>query len=360
MPKKLKKILIDRVDFVDKGSNPESHIMLVKRDKDALPSTKLGFFSGLSKKISQFSDTLHTYQARSRWWNIQSALDDTTREILFSQEENKSDLLSKVLTDFTSEAESALEDLANLNRDDFYYRCAGELSQFEKILENASKEEDFKKALDVFHKKENTELKSNGGEDGMPTLQELIDSLPEEQKKQVNEEITKRDSDISKLQDEVENLKKSTEPKKEDVTKGMSDEVKAKFEDLQKRADEAEKIAKTEREARRMSEFSKKAESYQNVEKVETIAKVLKDSFDVSEDFGKSVESLIKTANERLSTGEIFKSKGSDSTDPVDSFSKVESLAIKKMEIDTTLTKEKAIAKVLDENPNLYNESIEN
>lgn len=158
---------------------------------------------------------------------------------------------------------------------------------------------------------------------------------------------------------EPEPVVKSEDPQIQAAFKAMEDRV-AKAE---KEAAEAQKASEVEKALRQEREYVAKAEEHLNYIPEDTIelGKVLKSLNDVSADLGTKVFDILKKVNEGLSQSEAFKSQGTPGTNMAGTNTadqRLRSLAEKKAaESDGKLTVAKAYQLVLDENPDLYEQS---
>src|SRR5690606_12512591 len=288
---KLKNLLIDRVDLVDKGANPEARIVLFKRDDSA------GESGGVATESSKERNLL-----KSAW-----------------------ELIAKHLG-FSDEKKSIGEYVVDI---DVRPKING---------------------ADITKSDEGGDVKMP---EQTANLDELLKGVDEKIREAVKAALAKRDEELEALRRRVDELSKKGEDKSDDINKAdLPEPVRKRLEDLEKRAKEAEEIAKAEREARIKAEIRKRAENYANVAKADDIADVIYKAQSVSAEFAEKLEAILKAANERIEKGALFKELGtsaSASDDPVAEFAQ---LVQKRMEADK-ITYYEAARKVAPERPDL-------
>lgn len=197
---------------------------------------------------------------------------------------------------------------------------------------------------------------------------EVLKGLPQE----VQDEITnlqKQAGQVDDLQKQIDNLKDELKKSKEegnggedqgeqeDLFKGMTPAQRAFFEKQQERVEAAEKLAKAEKEARLAKEFIQKASTYDGLNiKAEEFGPVLKAASEAmdAETFSK-LDEVLKSASETAKSGELFKEVGDNGEGTMGSaWQEVEKKAAELRKEDTSLSKEAAETRVLEENPDLY------
>lgn len=140
----------------------------------------------------------------------------------------------------------------------------------------------------------------------------------------------------------------------EDLLKSLPESIRKRLEDAERRAEEAESIAKAEREARVRREFLEKARGYRALPvKAEEFARVLKGLFEKAPEEAKEIESLLQAADEALQKSALFREMGRSGGGAPSAWGQIESLARERLG-KGGLTKEQAIAQVLQERPELY------
>lgn len=194
---------------------------------------------------------------------------------------------------------------------------------------------------------------------------EVMEKLSEE-----NEELAEViKDDREQLQSRVEELEKEVkesdssdeEEGEEEIDKSqLSEEVREKLEKLENKAEINEEMAKKEREKRLKEEFTKKAQKFDEIGDTDKIYNVLRKASEITEkdedsDFYSDIVSLFKTAQKRISQGDLFKQSGDSGEEIDDAEGELEKRANKLKEQDNDIdTLEKAKSKVLEDNPDLY------
>jgi len=212
-----------------------------------------------------------------------------------------------------------------------------------------------------------TEKGSDGDmADTKQDLEKVMESLDDDARALVRGELQKRDEKIASLEKRVAELEKkgtkgeNTE-KDGDIQKAdLPEEIRKRFEDLERRAKEAEEVAKAEREARIKAEIRKRAEGYAKVGPVDELADLMYKAQDVSKEFAEKLESVLKTAHERIEKGALFGEIGGPGGDAPDTaWGKIERLADEIQKADAKLTRAEAITKAIEANPELEHEYAE-
>ena len=125
------------------------------------------------------------------------------------------------------------------------------------------------------------------------------------------------------------------------------------------RAEEAEQIAKAERDIRLHREYVEKARSFRNLpvnpEEFGPVLKALEETLTAEQ--VEMVTKALKTANDTVANAGFFGEVGKRGIDGYESISKAEGLAVEKAK-EEGITKEEALSKIYDENPDLYDEYV--
>ena len=198
-----------------------------------------------------------------------------------------------------------------------------------------------------------------------PEHAEIIQAELAKAKTEVPEEIAKELSDTkveletikAELEKFKEEAKKSKEPAQEEnfeeVLKSLDPAVQKVFKSLQAQKEAAEQIAKQLKEQKEEEEAIAKAKDLKALPVEEDkLVQVVKD---ISDD----VYEILKSAAKVLEESEIFEEvgKGKGGTGSTDAWSKIEKKADEIAKRDS-ITKEKAISVVINENPELYKEYL--
>lgn len=172
----------------------------------------------------------------------------------------------------------------------------------------------------------------------------------------VTVEVTKAKEDLATVTAELETVNKSKEkviPSEEDVLKGLDPAVQEIFKSMKAKQLAAEEIAKGLEAQKLHDEAVVKAKELKNLPLEEAkMVEVVKSASD-------EVYEVLKSANKALEDAGVFKSVGSDKdTDAVgDAWEKIN----KKAEVIAAaenVTIQKAIAKVVKDEPDLYKEYL--
>ena len=131
--------------------------------------------------------------------------------------------------------------------------------------------------------------------------------------------------------------------------------------DANRRATEAEQIAKSERSIRENQEYVAKARAYTNLPvSAEEFGPVLKRLNEVlEEDELGIVEKVLNAANERVASGGAFSEIGKRGIDGYEAVSKLDAEAKALVEKNSDLSIEQARERVLEQDPSLYDEFLQ-
>lgn len=131
-------------------------------------------------------------------------------------------------------------------------------------------------------------------------------------------------------------------------------------EEAVKKAEELEKVLKAEREERLRKEYIAKAAGFKHLPvKPEEFGLVLKGLAEKAPEEYSKVEGLLKVVDEALGQGKLFSELGRSGEGAGGSaWAKIEKAASEIVQKDGKLTREQAVAKVLDEHPELYEEYL--
>lgn len=140
-------------------------------------------------------------------------------------------------------------------------------------------------------------------------------------------------------------------------------EMRAIIEALWKQAEKAETLAKelkAEKQLRIKKEFEEKAAQFDNLPiTTEELGHILRVFSEKAKEEYEKLERLLMAVNEALEQSALFKEVGSSHFSVGgDAWSKVEKMAESLIQKEQGLTKEKAIAKIFEMNPKLYEEYL--
>ena len=140
-------------------------------------------------------------------------------------------------------------------------------------------------------------------------------------------------------------------------------EQRAIIEALWKQAERSEMLAKElreEKQRRIKKEFEERAREFENLPiSAEELGQILQVFHAKAKDEFEKIEGLLRAVNEALGQSELFKEMGSSFNGPAGgAWSKVEKMAESLIQKDVSLTKEKAVALVLERNPDLYKQYL--
>lgn len=313
MPKKLKDLLINRVDLVDKGDNPEANITLFKRDDSDGGGDDVNSDIFLSASNSGVEKLFNVFKN------------------LFYKEGVKDSMPKFDVKGFAKEhADEKLLDRVNKLSDDQVQKIA---SAMEAI------DEDNRSSLVLGYEVDKREQEA------------LIESLKKEE--ETEEEKARR----LKMEEEEEEKRKANKSIPDDVLKSLSPEVRAIVEKSQQDAKEANELAKKLQMEKLEGEYIAKAKAFDAVvTQPDKVGPILKRIADVSKEDYEVIEAVLKAANEAVSKNNVIMKEfgASGEQGGGDVWTQIERKADDLMKSDNALTKETAIAKVMDSDPVLY------
>lgn len=126
------------------------------------------------------------------------------------------------------------------------------------------------------------------------------------------------------------------------------------------KAAELEETLRLEKEEKSKKEFISKALEFDSLNvKAEELGLVLKSISEKAPEGFEKIMTILKSANEAIKQGGLFKEVGTNGTNSENTaWGKIESMAKTMVQKDVNMTQAQAIAKVLNQNPELYNEYL--
>lgn len=309
MPIKLKNLLIDRVDLVGKGDNPEAHIALFKRkpeEEEEEPTWVTKIIDAISKRNRKEGDG-----------NI---MFDFQKFVADLKDQDLETRVSALPADTQKTIGEAVEKTAEESR------TAAVLKDLVEKAEMAGEADRLKARI--------AELE-----------QQLADA-----KKAAPENPPKEEEDEEEDDDNMN-----------DVMKGLPPAIQKLLKDAEDRAAAAETLVKQAQDAQELAKFETVAKSLGTVITAPTkIAPVLKSISEHSAQDYAVIEAVLKAANEILEQNNLMlKEVGSGSTDGTasgDAWSQIERAATELQKADPKLTYAQSIRKAISNNPSLYDQ----
>ena len=306
MPKRLKNLILNRVDLVDKGDNPEAHIQLFKRkeEKDEEDISGMQLFAdaaGVEKLFTLFKNLFQKEGVKENMpFNIKKFLDGLDKDVKTPLEER----LSKLSTERVETIEKNMAEL----------------------------EEELHSALILTYELDKQEREVE------------IETLKAEE-----EEEEENDTDKEEDEDEDEDMDK--------VLKGLPKSVRKLVEASMKDAEAATKLVKKMEEETLIQKYITKATQYPTVvTSPDKLGPVLKKVADISKEDCAYIEAILKTAEEMIvRNNTILKQIGSDGDQGVGTaWGEIEEKAKNMVKADPSMTQAQAIKRVMKEEPQLY------
>ena len=296
MPKKLKNLIVNRVDLVGEGDNPKAHIALFKRKNDG--SDAPGWASKLQESIEKLMGKE----------GVEKQVFDFEK---FLKELNNEDLINRI-NNLPDEAVKKISD----------------------IVEKLDEEKQTAEVLEPL-------VKAEEGDSEVERLKSEIALLKEQltEKNKQEEDETEED---------------------EDVLKGLPEKIRKQVEATNARAQAAEERYQKMLDEQDTAKYVEKAKAFTNIAADSSrLGVVLKGIASTDKESYAYIEATLKAANEALAQSDIFlKETGSssDSEAKGSAFERIEAEASELIKSDPKLTKEQAFAKVIMNDPSKYNE----
>ena len=306
MPKEIIDMMIKEVSAVDRAATKKKFLLIKKDDGDDFHKRTLDEVLANQEAHSEFMKSIDAF-----YNSVHSTMRDSDLSSVEKAEQIK------------TSSNQLVEKLNNLAPD------LAKRMNVEKMTKNAMER-----------------IPDEGGEN-MPELKDILEKIDDKEVRASVESFVKSVMKDNSDEGEETKIDKSA----------MPEELKKRFEDLEKKAEMAEQMAKAEREKRLDVEFNKRAKEYSNVADVEKIVSILKHT---SEDEGlqTEIEEVLKSAQERLAKADLFKEVGGNGGSVNGAEETIEKKTKELMKSDTSLTYAKAQSRVLKENPDLYNEYV--
>ncbi len=314
MPKRLKDLLINRVDLVDKGDNPGASIALFKRDdtNDGGDDIDSNLFlsasdKGVEKLFQMFKNLFHKEGVKDSMPKF-----DVKKFAKEHGDEQLQDRVVKLSDEQLTAIAEAMEKLEEETRTPLILGYEVDKQEMAAQLAAATAKQD-------------------------------------------------EDDDDEEDEEEVERRRREAANKRipEDVWKNLSPEVRKVIEDSQKEAKEAVDLAKRLEQEKLEGEFVTKAKQFSKVvTKPEQLGPVLKRIADHSKEDYQVIEAVLKAAEEMATRADLlYKELGSGADlGGGDAWDRIEKKAEEIKKHQPEITKEAAIQKAINENPALYTE----
>jgi len=315
VPRKLKDLLIDRVDLVDKGDNPGASVALFKRDGD----------DGERGDNSDYGD------------NVTLTADNGGLEKLF-------DMFRKL---FSKEGvndnmpQFDVKKFAEQHADEQLQKRVGELTgeQIEAIA----------KAMESLDENSHTPL--------------ILSYEVEKQEREAAIEALKQangDDDDDEDDDDEDEDEEFQNRIPDEVWKNMPESVRKVVEESQREAKEANELAKRlEQQQLENAYITKAKQNFPTViTKADEVGPVLKRIADTSKQDYEVIEAVLKAAEEMVSkNSQILKELGgSGEYDGGDAWAKIDREAKELMKHDSSMSEAQAVKRVMKMRPELYQE----
>lgn len=288
---KLTKVSLGEISFVGAGDNPEAHVVLLKEKVPEIVTKVCTSF--VNKEMTTFNEIIQQQEVIETLQEYKWAWSGAFWSVMDDKDvKDKQSAIAQITQEF----------LIALNN-----------------------------------------IKTNQ-EDSM-TLEELQKQFDELQKQFDAEKLAKEDA-----LKELEALKKTDDVEEADVIKSLPEDVRKKMEETEAIVKaQAEELAKMKAEAVHKA-LVEKCATVEYVGKKEDLAELLKG---LDTEKADAVFAVFKTANERLKESKLFKEFGSSTTVEQTASDKLEKIAQDIRKAEPTLTREMALTKAYEANPEL-------
>lgn len=365
MANKLKKLQLNRVDLVDKPSNPLARVVLFKRE-DILKS----LFG--AQTTDGVIDTRMFWEA---YYKVMDAFQSSVSSILYDSELDD----KKRITMLKTSIDQAADHLHTIF--DAYPVSKTEPdpeSEEHEIYEKVEKTVDVLNELDTL---------LDSGAISVEDVEDILEDLAMEKKQDQTQEVetlktalTAKDAEISKaaeaittLKAEIETLKtqlaetveKKAASEPEDIWKGVNPKVREQFEAMQKAQKEAqEKVEKAQEDAATIKMTKRVGDDLGGIagtvdEKTALLRKFEK--LAGAEDFEK-LFTMLKAAAEVVKASELLNEKGrtgSESSGGSGALTKIKAKAAELLSKNEAKNEAEAFEKAVKQNPELYSEYMQ-
>jgi hypothetical protein len=338
--RRAKAIQVGEVSLVPAGDNPEAHVVLAKirtplsKDEPS-PESEPRSFAALMERL--------------RLSAVESAISE--RAYALSQA-----IFETLYSDVTDKEARILANVAQFK--DTMDRDVGEL--LAGRLAKLTKQEDLPTVGEIHAAI--TEVLTSTDDHGRNDMSRTTDQLPKEPQEQITKIEKERDDALARvieLEKENAQLRSApAAPTPEDLYKGIPE---ATVKILKEKDAENERLAKTvsdlvEKQRRselagRASEFSKMAVAQDKL----TELFVKADKAGLLDD----LVAILRPLHEQAKKARTFEELGSNGPVGGDAYRKIEARAEELRKAQPTLTRERAIARALEESPELYDEYVE-
>jgi len=165
------------------------------------------------------------------------------------------------------------------------------------------------------------------------------------EEKEETEEVSKGEDNVIDLESLPENVKP------------MVEKLWKEHEEVVKKAQELEKALKAEQEERKKLEFINKAKQFKHIPmKPEELGVMLKSLSETNEEMYNKFVQLLTSLDNQIEQSGLFKEIGKSGEAPATAWGKIEAMANELVQKGVVKTKEQGVKKVLEENPELYDE----
>ena len=333
MARRLKNLVLDRVDLVDVGANQKAHIVLTKR---------------LIKKDSPSVSSVHVDTAGSEC----DERDDYEKATLTSEQRNKlpDSAFAAVWTDAQGKKQRKLP-----------YKHAdgsvdhGHLTAALGRIDGTPMPDDVKaSARRKLHAASGTKEKRMNAKEMLKNFVSFLKSSGAEGADEIEKDIMDGDAD-----DAAKRKKKEEDAAAAEKRLKTDAELAKRMTDLEKRATDAEAIAKSERNLRLDAEMRTLLKSVRatpfNLDEAKEdndIKKFRKMQDESPEAFSRMME-VMKATDDQLATSKAFETVGTSQIPVGSAESQLQKKAEELMTVNKSLTKEAAFAKACEDNPAL-------
>lgn len=351
MARKLRKLLIDRIDLVSAGANPDAHIVLYKAAE--APVEKEEYEDDMPPLTT--AQRLEQQQLWAQWWPLWDAFTASMYELIEGCREGEratyGPLIQQSISEFHAKATDILEGLGVMKQVAPIWASFQTIAKAGRVM-SGPRMAQLKTAISTLQ----AILREAGGEmeKGHP-MAEKVDTTAE--LTAVLKRAEAAEAQARALEAENAALKKQLEPEptEEDFLKAMPEAMRKRWEENERLTKEALETAKVEKEKRERREYIEKVAPYKPLGLVADDDWELLQAIDKMETKPRlRLLQVMKSCSEVLRQSSLFTSLGQHRpTQGGNAWAQAEALAAELVTKGAAKTKEQAIAKVFADNPEL-------
>lgn len=354
MAKRLRKLLINRVDLVPAGANPDAHIMLYKAADS--PSVEKQEYDESDHLPLTTEQILQRNALWSQWHPLWDAFTSSVWEVMSCCEDaaHHAPILMQSIDQFATKAHDLLSGLGLVDKAAPLFDLFAEVEKAGRVM-SGRRMQRLKDAMTTLQAILDDAMVSSSPKEKTPAAKG--DRMPEKTQDEATKRAETAEARVKELEAENATLKKHLEPEptEEEYLKSLPEAMRKRWEENERQTKEALATAQEEKDKRERREYIEKAVGYRSLGMVpdddwETLQAI--DKLDVKP--RTRLLHLLKSANEALGKSALFREMGHQlPSGNGTAWSTAEALAVEMVTKGQAATKEQAIVKVFEQNPEL-------